>query len=712
MNEEIKSEKKSRKLNIIKFGKKYWILIALILIFLFCYYIRSINTVEDRLLSFDPILQYRFTRYFAELGYFPLWDELSYYSGRFVHFSDYPPFMPYLSGLLYWLFGFGKSLMTVAATLGAVYGAMIIFPAFLLGRILSNKYGGLLAAILMGTAPTILTRTFGSSFDSDQIVLFFILLTLYLGFRFLKKPNITNFSLALMGFTGFMFAWGTFAYTFIILVIFSILYLILGTIIGEKQSNKEEKITIKPKLMDRFKSSFSIFKKQIIGLIGMFVGLILIGWINGIDVIKSVLDVAGFAQKAEVWIVNISIAELQSIDLLNIYSWITAMGRFTIGSLDILLFIVFVVLIGFGLVRSYKKNLLDTSFILTLLLIGIYTISRGVRFTEFSSALFITLVAVGFGYLVMYKDNVHFRTISIGLFLTLFFIASTVGLQSGMRLGPDINSDWDNTWKFLKENTPESSIVGTWWDPGHMISGLAERRNIGDGGHCKEPCLYTINDRITDLGRIMATTSETESLELIRKYQGNSPKAYWIASEDLVQKFRWIEYFGMGCDGTGIYTQDGPNKCPLYQTLGQVNIMHNPNGEAIATIYSNGYVNITVLFGPAPLVYVTEGINAALFEEVIFYRDVGEVINLKVSDLEEEFIQGAIENIGKQLGIRFSNQTISSSVWISRDFRRIVIIPANMRNNVFTRMFFLEGGELEHFKQVYRNEYVKIYEIV
>jgi hypothetical protein len=41
----------------------------------------------------------------------------------------------------------------------------------------------------------------------------------------------------------------------------------------------------------------------------------------------------------------------------------------------------------------------------------------------------------------------------------------------------------------------------------------------------------------------------------------------------------------------------------------------------------------------------------------------------------------------------------------------IVAIPPNLRNTVFTRMFFLEGAGLEHFKQVFRNEQVKIYEV-
>ncbi len=52
------------------------------------------------------------------------------------------------------------------------------------------------------------------------------------------------------------------------------------------------------------------------------------------------------------------------------------------------------------------------------------------------------------------------------------------------------------------------------------------------------------------------------------------------------------------------------------------------------------------------------------------------------------------------------------TVWIPRHFSYLVIIPANLRNAVFTKMFMLEGKELNHFKQVFRNEQVKIYEVI
>ena len=181
--------------------KKIFIAALLLVIFLIAYIIRIANNVPDRILSFDPVFQYRFTWYVANYGHMPLWDELSYYPGRLVNL-DYSIIMFYATAAMYWILKmFGMSLATVASYAGAIYGAMIVLPAYLLGRELSNKYGGLVAAILMGTAPQILIRTFGSSYDSDQLVIFFIVLTTYLGLKAIKERTPANISLAVLGST-------------------------------------------------------------------------------------------------------------------------------------------------------------------------------------------------------------------------------------------------------------------------------------------------------------------------------------------------------------------------------------------------------------------------------------------------------------------------------------------------------------------------------
>ncbi len=691
--------------------KKYWYVFVLLLIVLFSYYIRSLNIIPDRLLSFDPIFQYRFTKYLADWGHMPVWDELTYYVGRLADFSETQPFMYYVTALVYWIFAplWNLSLMTVASYMSAIYGALIVIPSFLLGKELSNKYGGLMAAVLMGTAPQILTRTFGSSYDTDQVVMFFLILTLYSGFILLRRRTIPNFCLALISFSGFMLTWKFFPYAYMILGASVVIYFLINILF---------EIRAKKKFSEKVKNSFNNIKPQIIALIVLLVGIFIVGVLSNTNVIVSFYDLLGFAQSAEKWIVNISIAELQPFSIFNLEGWITAMGRFISGDIiiDMLVFLLFVIFLAFGIFTNMKKkDAIVSSFLITLFLIAIYTSFRGIRFTEYTASFFIILVSVGFGSLVEFgKKDVLYKSIFLGFGILIILFALNISFQLGKSLGPDVNSNWDNAWTFLNTKTPELSIVGTWWDPGHMITGLAERRVFADGAHCEEgndnqnACLYTINDRIADLGKIMVTSDENESLSLIRKYQGDSPKVYWIASDDLIGKFQWLQYFGTGCDART------DQNCPLYMQIpenSQGRLADN-NGNLVFRSYPLGQqTQILIYNSQVPIPIYIQGINAVLFDEFIVYNNT-QPIAIRFNETEKNALVTSLKPLESQLNVRFSNQTIPMTVWIPNFYDYIVVIPPTLRNSVFTKMFMLEGQGLDHFKEVFRNEQVKIYEVV
>ncbi len=125
----------------------------------------------------------------------------------------------------------------------------------------------------------------------------------------------------------------------------------------------------------------------------------------------------------------------------------------------------------------------------------------------------------------------------------------------------------------------------------------------------------------------------------------------------------------------------------------------------------NQQTKIMVFSGQVPIPIFVQGINAALFDEIIIYNNT-QAIPIKFTENEVNSLLTSLRSLERQLNIRFTNQTVSMTVWIPRHFSYIVVIPPNLRNTVFTKMFMLEGEGLEHFKQVFRNEQVKIYEVV
>jgi asparagine N-glycosylation enzyme membrane subunit Stt3 len=689
-------------MKITEFLTKNWWLFALVIIFIFAFYIRSVNIVPDRILSFDPVFQYRFTKYFVDWGHFPLWDELTYFVGRVVTPEVNPPLMMYATAALYWLQPFGWSLLTLCSYASALYGALIAIAGFLLVRELSNEYGGLMAAALIGTAPQILIRTFGSSYDTDQFALLFLLLTLFLWLYASRKKTIAAVSLAIAGFVSYMLAWQTSGFALLIVFAFMFFYVILEIMI-KKGFFK----------MIRLESvhDFRDVKKDLMIYISIFLSVVAVGFATGSNFINSVIALMGFALSPETKIVNISIAELQPFSIFNLQGWMVATGNFVSGMtiIDDLIFIMFIVFLGVSVAANYyKKNMKQFSFVLVLMLITVYTTFRGIRFTEFSSALFLVLIAAGFGYAVEFsKNSKFFKPTIIGVGIFIAFMAMFIGSGVGKSLGPDISPNWESAWAFLQTQTPELSLVGTWWDPGHMITGTAQRRVIADGAHCgNDWCLYGINDRITDLGKIMATSDENESVQLIRKYQGDSPKVYWIASDDLIGKYQWLQYFGTGCDARV------DSNCPLYMQIAESSRSFDASGNVALRYYNLGTQSQILLYSASiPIPIYIQGINAALFDEVIAYNGT-QAIPIRFSAEEKNSIITALQPLEKELNVRFTNQSIPMTVWTSSGFSYIVVIPPNLRQTVFTKMFLLEGEGLNNFKQVFRNDQVKIYEVV
>lgn len=737
------------------------ILLILVGIFLFSYYIRVINVVPNQLLYFDPIFQYRYTWYFANWGTFPVWDELSYYTGRI---TEIYPFLYYATTMAYWVLqSFGLSLMTTAAYMAGVYGALIVFPAYLLGKELSNKYGGIIAAAFTGTAPQILVRTFGGSYDTDQLVLVFAVLTLYLGFYALKNRNIKSFCIALIGFSAFLIMWSQFWYTIFIIIGFIFVHFIVSTFFGKEK-----------KIIERFMPNLKMMTKDLAIMIALIVILVAVGFLTISDPITNLSSLFSFAQNPAMWIVNISIAELQPtgsiavpllfliaslvsitvlynvfkkeiesptlVGILVIFAFLLvfisggfsyntltsdqkaatsfanyfyqyisvlsqSLGRIFVGNLiiDSLLFVSFIFFLAYGLIRSYKDNIAKTSFLLTMFLFSIYVLSRGVRFEEFTSSFLLIMVAAGFGYLVEWsKKDTVFKTLAVGLAIMFVLASFGIGYAQGLGIGAGSDSNWEAAFNFLRTQTPTLSLVGTWWDPGHMITGLGDRRVIADGAHCHD-CFYNINARIQDLGRIMWTSNETESLNLIRKYQGDSPTVYWIASDDLIGKFRWVQYFGSGCDGTGELTYGGDSKCPLYGMAQMTQQSLNVNGTYVDT-----YSNIVVLNKEIPIPLIINNNNQGImFKELIYYQNG---VPVSVNLTQDTYSQ--IKPYMKSFNVTMTNQTFPYTIWIPSQRNYVVIIPESLRNSVFTKMFMLEGQGLQHYKEVFANGSVKIFQVI
>jgi asparagine N-glycosylation enzyme membrane subunit Stt3 len=162
---------------------------------------------------------------------------------------------------------------------------------------------------------------------------------------------------------------------------------------------------------------------------------------------------------------------------------------------------------------------------------------------------------------------VSYLTVFIAI---VFYIMPAAALSQGQ--GTVLSENWWQALNWIKNNTDECATVATYWDPGHFITGIAERAVVFDGASqnsvliksyngtesglkitpydngIKEVSVYEgVNEtraRIKDVTTVMLTANESLAVSILRDYvKPGCNEIYFIASSDLIFKSQWWSYF-------------------------------------------------------------------------------------------------------------------------------------------------------------------------
>jgi len=305
-----------------------------------------------------------------------------------------------------------------------------------------------------------------------------------------------------------------------------------------------------------------------------------------------------------------------------------------------------------------------------------------------------------------------------------------------------VGQNWIDMLDWLNENADPKAEVATWWDPGHIIAGYTGLRVHADGAHCgaKQCIPYPHDIRIQDMGRMMSTNNETEAVELLKKYVVLSEEdckkvkeefgdivpneacepvseMYFIASSDLIGKFTWMNYFGgfrapigsqedfmknpgVCCPSTpksepgqmscGEFADQGRGVwvwCPwIFSYTGQ---QQDQQGNPVH-VYDYSGLKLVVVQKQNQLIPIYN--NRYVINNMIFYNEGQlQMVDLSNADINLEKIDGM--------------------VWIDPGFRTIIYFSPSIKNSIFTRLFFFNGEDLDHFELVFSNSEIKLFKV-
>ena len=486
--------------------------------------------------EFDPFFNYRATQYIVENGfsqYFNWNDDLSWYPiGRDVSATS-QVMLHATAAITYQIFGGDSSLYDFTILFPVIFGSLTAIVVFALVRTIGGTTAGLFSSLLFSVSLPIIIRGQIGWFKSEPLGLFFSILAIYLFLSALKSKNykITIPKMIAAGiFSTFgLSAWGGDQFFIIPLGIFFLALPFLRT-------DHKFLIWIIPLFtISTIITSLGFERPGIHFVLGLG-GLSLI--IPTIILVANIIiqNKSSENSKKRNGLIFLSVIIVTSFLVLTTDSqfiplpshrYLNALNPFltttdpltdsvsehatTTIAQSFLFHSILMIFAGLGILlilkNSKKTNFISKdmiSFSLIIGITGIYVSSAFVRLEVFASISVIILSSLGLSILLkdLYNNKVEikkFRNITVkssyligvmALLIVPLVLPINGNLFSNSNNPPTIlnggstfqisTTDWIDSLEWIKNNTPEDSVIAAWWDYGYWIQTMGERASIDD----------------------------------------------------------------------------------------------------------------------------------------------------------------------------------------------------------------------------------------
>jgi dolichyl-diphosphooligosaccharide--protein glycosyltransferase len=568
------------------------------------------------------------------------------------------------AAITYQIFGGNSSLYDFSILFPAVLGSLTVIVIFGLVRLFAGTTAGLFASLLFAVSlPIILRGTIGW-FKSEPLGIFYALLALYLFFSGIRSENKKiAFSKIIFGgiiMTFAMASWGGIQFFIIPIGLF---------ILALPFVRKDHKFLLWsiPLFVGTFLLTAIMFERPgpnfVFGLGGISliiptIFLVLCIFIqkiskdehkirNGLILLISIFLIGSFLVTINEELGSLPLPSFRYLNALN--PFLTTLDPLTDSvaehattSIQLSFFFHSILLIfsGLGAWLLLSKKISSSIiferndmrvFVLIMGIIGVYVSSAFIRLEVFASISLIFLTSIGLSILIKEifkinlskKKNYSLKISSIVILFILFTIPlvypttgnwiSTVDfpptiLNGGTSYPP--SNDWPETLEWIKLNTPEDSVVASWWDYGYWISTVAERTTLIDNA--------TLGDwQIKKVAEIFMSTPD-ESWNLLTAWDvdyvvvyvaaqrldgdlngdslyvlnggGDESKKSWFMRIGNVELSKYLESDGLTASDY-FWNETMLGKMIPYNTL----LYYNEELKQTSEVFQNGFIPISIL---------------------------------------------------------------------------------------------------------------------
>lgn len=286
-----------------------------------------------------------------------------------------------------------------------------------------------------------------------------------------------------------------------------------------------------------------------------------------------------------------------------------------------------------------------------------------------------------------YKKSALLKTVFAGIFLGVLFLNAHASVRYEH---PIYNDTWNRSMTYLKKETPENSIVTTWWSPGHFITGMGERRVTFDGASQNTPQAYWV-------ARLFLETSEKKALAILQMLDASGNKGVeWLVARgySLPRAITMVDnLLGMSRAEAASWLESQKELNPFQELLNMV----KPQVSSLPPSYL--FVYDDMVEKAMAMEYVGRwdferalDFSAAVAEgfEKIPSNSSVDYPKLLWNLSDKPSAQGKVsfESGSDTRGMRFTN-----GLWIAKDFSAAVLLEGEFGRGPVRYLYTVENGE-------------------
>jgi dolichyl-diphosphooligosaccharide--protein glycosyltransferase/undecaprenyl-diphosphooligosaccharide--protein glycosyltransferase len=614
---------------------------------------------------------------------------------------------------------FHVSLDTTILYMPGIFASLIVIPLILIGRILKNVWVGFLASLLAGIAWSYYNRTMFGYYDTDMLIVVLPMFAIWAVIEsLLKERKIYYFFSGVLEII--MIYWHNGLYNIANgIFIMSFVYILFCKLIKKRNVN-EKLLFLFFIIVPLIKMTFLL---QLILLIILYVGekyikieklnffylIIIIGilylGIVGIPWINNVLHNNYFTKvstnsigKIKYYDVVNTVREASRIDY-NVLvhrisgSWI----GFILGAIGLILLII-----------RYPVMIIS----LPMIVLGLFALKGGLRFTIFAVPFFALGDAYLFWYFASYVSKLFKDKIAkySKYVLSFVFMAGVIYpniIHDKHYIMPTVlDNNEVKVLEKLKHIANEKDYVVTWWDYGYAIRYYAHVRTLIDGGKhsgdvdfpvsyaLTRPQIGAYNASILDVYLTEKDYKEHKKYDFVKQVM----QMYHLKNPNEIYSFL-LKHIHLPEVKREIFYYLPYRMINIFPTIALFSSLNLKNGKVFLHFFYSSRIRVI-----GNRLVMGRGVNILLNKRMVQIRN-------KFIPIKNFVVVGYNKN-GKLIKRVQKIYPKGLNVIVMRSYGRVLLMDDFFYNSSFIQMFVLGNVNKKLFKPVINNPLIKVYKIV